>query len=1573
MADKILSIADGLHNELPSITTAKAGRILITTDRGEMYYEPEDKKRIQVNPQADWQQNDETANDYVKNRPGGYNEFVTLVDNYEFTNLTRKGIYDEGISKIIVDENYRVTLNNIVYNLVGKYGTNSEYKYIGNGSILSIGDDTGESFVIVENPEPISQNGTIIIWPNYDTVELVFANTTSGTITIEYYQPKKISEKYLESNNNNIKNGKAIGSLRTINSKEENSSYSLGYYAFAEGDNTQASGSGSHAEGDNTQASGSGSHAEGGHTQASVSCSHAEGYYTQALGSGSHAEGNNTQASGSYSHVEGFGTKASGSGSHAEGEHTQASGSYSHVEGNNTQSGQKGYVITACEKLTDTTGTYTLSSINELSTGLVYSLNFNGDISSKIGKILSIDTSTKTVTVDRYLNLPLKSHSYFYIEDNSKLGDYEISGRNSHAEGYYTQASGSGSHAEGDNTQALRDYSHAEGSNTKALGNYSHAEGYYTEASGKASHAEGYYTQSGQKGYRVIACEKLTDTTGTYTLSSVLGLTSNTLTDFKTGIMTPQGELLENLFYSVYLDSSKENCGKIIDIDIDNRKITVDGYPDIALSTSSSNTVNYLTIVDRPDLGDKNISGIYSHAEGEFTIASGQDSHAEGYRTTAASTYQHVQGKFNIVDSINKYADIIGNGTSISERSNAYTLDWNGNGWFSGEVYVGSTSGTNKDEGSKKLATEEYINSIISSNEETWINVQADWQQNDETANDYIKNRPGGYDALTEILPETTLNFAGSTSLALTNCPPIEVGKKYTVTFYPPDTDKTEYELIGRNDSRGLGYVCIGNETYTWGGGTDTTTPFVIFTTIGSTTNIVISSSSSIRTYNIKIKAIAPVKIPEKYLDIKNTNIVNGSKTGSLRTVGSTKEGSGYEIGDNAFAEGNNTKASGSYSHAEGYYTTASGDRSHAEGSSTKASGRSSHSEGMGTTASGSESHAEGNATTASGTNSHAEGNSSNLFSSIVTTTNPTNNDIITAWGSNKFSLAKGESAHVEGINSLALGSSSHAEGSATQASGYSSHAEGFITKASAPNSHAEGESTTASGYASHAEGGYTTASGSNSHAEGNNTIASSNYQHVQGKYNIEDSNNIYADIIGNGKNDTERSNAATVDWQGNAWYAGDVYVGSTSGANRDEGSKKLATENRTDNTFANALKGRKSGSVILIDDASPVTHDMSVKISPTPPKNLLNRLIAKAYSSDIDVPTEDFINTYCSKKISFKQGTTYTFSIKSVSGFSSDVAWQPSFYIFDNGSLFVSNATSPPVTFSTDFFTSDSNANEYTCYKNKALWTKNNMIQNSGPWTMTITPVKDFEAVFIVTSGNVTDSVIVTEAQIEVGSTATSYVPYIENPITDLTAVKVSRCGKNLIPYPYISSTQTINGITFTVSSDGSITANGTATSNAYLGITSISTFYIPKGNYILSGCPSGGSSTTYSLAAVNGEGASYTKYKVDIGNGISLSSSGEYWKIRCQVMAGQTVKNIIFKPQIELGTTATEYEPYITPTEYTPTADGTVNGVTSLYPNTTLTTDTDGVMIDCEYNRDINKAFAELQAAIISLGGNV
>lgn len=97
---------------------------------------------------------------------------------------------------------------------------------------------------------------------------------------------------------------------------------------------------------------------------------------------------------------------------------------------------------------------------------------------------------------------------------------------------------------------------------------------------------------------------------------------------------------------------------------------------------------------------------------------------------------------------------------------------------------------------------------------------------------------------------------------------------------------------------------------------------------------------------------------------------------------------------------------------------------------------------------------------------------------------------------------------------------------------------------ASGDNAHAEGSRTTASGSEAHAEGNNTKASGSFSHSEGFNTVAASNMQHVQGRYNLEDSDGVYAHIVGNGQyseasGGVERANAHTLDWEGNAWYAG--------------------------------------------------------------------------------------------------------------------------------------------------------------------------------------------------------------------------------------------------------------------------------------------------------------------------------------------------------------------------------------------------------------------------------------------------
>ena len=148
--------------------------------------------------------------------------------------------------------------------------------------------------------------------------------------------------------------------------------------------------------------------------------------------------------------------------------------------------------------------------------------------------------------------------------------------------------------------------------------------------------------------------------------------------------------------------------------------------------------------------------------------------------------------------------------------------------------------------------------------------------------------------------------------------------------------------------------------------------------------------------------------------------------------------------------------------------------------------------------------------------------------------------------GGNK-TQATGQDSHAEGIRSKATGNFSHAEGVDCNAKEHASHAEGRGTTASGDSSHAEGaHGTTASGAASHAEGVNTKAAGITSHAEGTATIANGRNQHVQGRFNVADNDNKFADIVGNGNSEgleTVRSNAYALDWDGNLYLKGGVYV----------------------------------------------------------------------------------------------------------------------------------------------------------------------------------------------------------------------------------------------------------------------------------------------------------------------------------------------------------------------------------------------------------------------------------------------
>ena len=194
--------------------------------------------------------------------------------------------------------------------------------------------------------------------------------------------------------------------------------------------------------------------------------------------------------------------------------------------------------------------------------------------------------------------------------------------------------------------------------------------------------------------------------------------------------------------------------------------------------------------------------------------------------------------------------------------------------------------------------------------------------------------------------------------------------------------------------------------------------------------------------------------------------------------------------------------------------------------------------------------------------------------------------------------VAQGPYSHAEGAYTKARGEHSHAEGNSTKSQKSFSHAEGFMTTANGESAHAEGSSTQANHRNTHAEGDHTIASGECSHAEGYNTIASGKEQHAQGKYNIEDT--VSAHIVGNGESNSKRSNAYTLDWEGNAWFAGDVYVHSTSGTNKDDGSVRLATVEELSTCFRVNLNPTENddGTVTYVSD-SPASFMYAVMFGP--------------------------------------------------------------------------------------------------------------------------------------------------------------------------------------------------------------------------------------------------------------------------------------------------------------------------------------------------------------------------------------
>lgn len=148
---------------------------------------------------------------------------------------------------------------------------------------------------------------------------------------------------------------------------------------------------------------------------------------------------------------------------------------------------------------------------------------------------------------------------------------------------------------------------------------------------------------------------------------------------------------------------------------------------------------------------------------------------------------------------------------------------------------------------------------------------------------------------------------------------------------------------------------------------------------------------------------------------------------------------------------------------------------------------------------------------------------------------------------------------------------------------------------------------------------------------------------------------------------------------------------------------------------------------------------------------------------------------------------------------------------------------------------------------------------------------------------------------------------------------------AKNLNSTPYYHASRTINYVTWTINADGSVTANGTASGgNSNFACHSrnmeLNKLVLPNGNYILSGCAAGGSSTTWEISLERTYNGSAETIATNQSGDTEFTLNGDDYSADCvqvqlilRVRNNQQANNITFYPMIRLANdTDATWTPY-------------------------------------------------------------
>lgn len=387
--------------------------------------------------------------------------------------------------------------------------------------------------------------------------------------------------------------------------------------------------------------------------------------------------------------------------------------------------------------------------------------------------------------------------------------------------------------------------------------------------------------------------------------------------------------------------------------------------------------------------------------------------------------------------------------------------------------------------------------------------------------------------------------------------------------------------------------------------------------------------------------------------------------------------------------------------------------------------------------------------------------------------------------------------------------------------------------------------------------------------------------------------------------------------------------------------SEKVDTAYSMLNITCNSLIGKASGSVVRVDDVSPIEHTVGCKVRS---KNLFNNELDFLKQNKSTWTYENGVLyvtfSYVVKFIELEEGKTYTFSCQSVRN------------VGDYGGMFIS-------------------AYDAAKKENISLYDQRKVLSP----TVTFTMPKGYPMVrllfYVGTGASGTDGAATySNIMLEEGAEATGYVPYVE----DIAGTQVARYGKNLLDLSRATFTSAkynadVNGITCDIS-------------NSYYSGARVN--YL--NDFLLA---NKGKTLTFSIAEAipdamitlliygtrtsgrtNQEGSSTGKREISFAISDEFTEiTGLEVRVNRFTTAFTDTSTVVRNMQVEVSDTATDFEAYKEPATSTVNSEGTVNGIESLSPTMTLLSDTPNTFIDVEYNLDINVVFARINKLLETL----